>query len=239
MRVAVLATTEIANRAGRILLAERSLDRLGLLDGDPVTKSPKVERAFDLASYDIAFTDGDDEEFFADADRAGIACVASQDLEISWSADAPLLTGANLANGLAPALAAHEAAIAEGPVTIAWTVEGRPLRRGESVAFPDPVGSRWGERLESSAEVTRIAVPVQGEWAGAMVIVGASGHPQRSVGIADLGAHLEAIALAAGVTAVAAGAYPDGASVPEDRAEDYLLAALELGLEVAGFVGSA
>ncbi len=240
MRVAIHSTTEIGNRAGRILLAERSLVSLGLVDASPRNRDEKVERADDLGEYDVAVTDAKDMAFIDRASSAGIACVLWHDIEDTrWFADAPLLVGSNFGNGIAPSLAAHAHAVAEGELTIAWTVDGRPLRRGFPVAFPDPVGSLWGEQTDSERGARRITAPVQGNWAGALVMVGPHDNPTRTVGVADEAAHLEAVALAAGVVTTARGSYASGVVRPDDSPEQYLLAALDMGLEVAGFVGEA
>jgi hypothetical protein len=84
----------------------------------------------------------------------------------------------------------------------------------------------------------RIRVPIDGEWAGASatVIGDADGeHVQRVVGVADLGHHLDGIALAAGALMVAEGAVGPGVHRPGDHPEQYLAAALRVGLEVAAY----
>ena len=82
-----------------------------------------------------------------------------------------------MAAGLAPSLAAHE--IALGGVVmdtvIAWTEPGTPLRRGEAISFPDPVGPRWATRRPSGQGTTAYAAPVEGEWAAALVRVTSAG----------------------------------------------------------------
>ena len=84
--------------------------------------------------------------------------------------------------------------------------------------------------------MSRFVAPVQGEWAGAVVRVAGQqdGQPvEHIVGVADLAAHLEAIALAAGALAVAEGAYPPGIHRPAVNADAYLGTALRIGLGVA------
>jgi hypothetical protein len=56
---------------------------------------------------------------------------------------------------------------------------------------------------------------------------------ERIVGIADQRDHLDAIALAAGAIAVAAGSFSAGVHAPADAATEYLAAALGVGLGVA------
>jgi hypothetical protein len=58
---------------------------------------------------------------------------------------------------------------------------------------------------------------------------------QRVVGVADLGSHLEGIALAAAAVTVANGSYPAGHHKAEAAAESFLAKALEMGLEVASY----
>ena len=84
--------------------------------------------------------------------------------------------------------------------------------------------------------MNRFVAPVKGEWAGVVVRVAGQqdGRPvEQIVGVADLAAHLGAIALAAGALAVAEGAYPPGIHRPSVNAEAYLGTALRIGLGVA------
>jgi len=248
VRIAVHQTAEVGLRASRIILAERSLETLGLLDRNPRrTADPRVERADDLTGYDVLVVDGleDIEELAQRALAGGAAmCVWNEfetgDLDGDFiEASTPLLSGANLASGIAPCLAAHE--VARGghvmEVSIAWTEPGSALRRGEAVPFPDPVGARWAKRASLGSRDVLIA-PLDGEWAAAMARVTSvtdTGVVTRVVGVADLAPHLEAIALAAGAIVVARGRYPIGATVAEDAAEAYLAAALAAGLGVAAY----
>ena len=118
---------------------------------------------------------------------------------------------------------------------VAWTEPGRRLRRGVPVAFPDPIGALWGYEVASSGLFRAVTAPTGGIWSGAATKVTAStgdGLVVRVVGVADLAVHLEALALAAGALIVDSFAY--GAARPNDRAEDYLGAALGAGLDVGG-----
>jgi hypothetical protein len=117
---------------------------------------------------------------------------------------------------------------------VAWTEPGRRLRRGVPVAFPDPIGALWGYEVASAGLSRAVTAPTGGIWSGAATKVTAStgdGLVVRVVGVADLAVHLEALALAAGALTVDSFAY--GAARPDDRAEDYLEAALGAGLDVA------
>lgn len=248
MRIALHSVGEVGKRAGLILLAERELIALGLYGHQGRRGEDRRTIVIrDLHGFDPLVTDDTD----AASGLAGIAaddglsCVVTVDAidpEVSarfGTAGPTLLTGANL-SGIAESLAAHEVARTDQvtETTAAWTVPGNPLRKGEAVAFPDPVGARWGEALERAEGATRIVVPIEGEWAGASATVVGSvdDEPvQRVVGIADLRMHLEGIALAAGAIVVAEGSIPPGVHRPGDHPEVYLAAALRVGLEVASY----
>lgn len=246
MRIALEHTGEVGLRAGRILLAERDLTALGLVDRTPRRNDPRLIQADDLSSFDVAVTDAaDPEPLIRRAAEAGTSCVvwqeitrADHDAEYGLRATT-LLAGANLASGIAPSLVAHETARG-GTVMdqmVAWTEPGKPLRRGEAIPFPDPVGSRWA-KPRPSAKWRAFAAPVRGEWAGAMARVTSAtgaGVITRIVGVADLAPHLEALALAAGALAVARDAYPSGLQRADTAAEAFLAEALNAGLGVASY----
>lgn len=249
MRIAIHQVEDVGLRAGRILLGERRLDALGVVGRRPSTVTDeRLEPVLDLGGYDVLVTD----DVVAPAEQArtalaaGISCVlwADADDELEelggefGAAQRTLLTGANLAAGLAPCLAAHEQARAREilDVAIAWTEPGRALRRGEAIPFPDPVGARWAKQRSSEGHTRHFVAPLDGEWAAAMARVTTGtrdGVLARIVGVADLAAHLEAIALAAGAMTI--GAYGYGLASPAARAEDYLAAALDAGLDVAAY----
>lgn len=250
MRIAIHAVGEVGRRAALILLAERELVALGMYghQGTPVSERRTI-KIRELTGYNPLATD--------DADAAsalagiaaddGVSCVVTVDEvepEIAKrfaEAGITLLLGANL-SGIAESLAAHEVARTERvtATSAAWTVPGKPLRRGEAVAFPEPVGARWGEVVTRQERATGVSVPIEGEWAGAAAMV--RGHVaedavERVVGVADLRNHLEGIALAAGALVVVEGSIPPGVHRPGDHPEEYLAAALRVGLEVAAYSG--
>jgi hypothetical protein len=245
MRLAIHQSTEVATRAGRILLAERGLTAVGLVDQSPTESDPRLEQVEVLATYDALLTDAADPAAHIEmALTAGISCVVWVDADEAHEeyqdafedADLHLLAGCNLATGIAPALTAHEVAAAESvlEVTTAWTEPGTPRRRGEALPFPEPVGSRWGEPRETPHADRAFVARVSGPWAAAMArVTGAStaGVVTRIVGVSDLAVHLEALAFATGATLVSA--YPPGGSHPADRADEYLARALDMGLDVA------
>lgn len=241
MRILLDTTAEVGFRAGRILLGDRRISRLGLVDKDPADGGDdRLEAAREWDAYEVVVTDAEDpERVVTGAVDAGISCVVwmEPDLDGCQPADnTVVMTGSNLASGIAPCLASHEVARASSvsDVTTAWTEPGSQLRSGEPLAFPDPVGGLWGRPHGPNAFVA----PVSGEWAGAMATVssaGTGGTVTRIVGVSDLAPHLEAIALAAGALAVGAGSYPPGIRRPTDAAEAYLAEALGVGLDVAAY----
>ena len=232
-------------RAGRILLAERSLTALGLIDKHPTEPDDRLEHVEVLATYDALVTDSESPHPQIEAAlSAGISCVIWSDAngaaaeygEAFTEADLRLLTGCNLGSGIAPSLTAHEVAETETvlDVTTAWTEPGTPRRRGAAIPFPEPTGSRWAEPRETPYTDRAFVARVAGPWAGAMArVTGATpaGVVTRIVGVSDLAVHLEALALAAG--AIVHRHYEPGANRPADRADDYLSKALDVGLDVA------
>lgn len=242
MRIALHQSSEVGFRAGRILLGDRRVEVVGLIDKDPVgSQGGRLERARDWSAYDLVVTDDDEPGWVAvKAAAADASCVTWVETDISgvspYGLGVVVLSGANLASGIAPCLASHEVARAApaSDVTVAWTEPGSPLRSGEPLAFPDPVGGHWGRRERPNVFVA----PVPGDWAGAMAKVTSRGSGDqftRIVGVADLAPHLEAIALATGALAVGAGVFPPGLRQPADAAEAYLAEALGLGLDVAAY----
>lgn len=252
MRIALHATGEVGRRTGRILLAEKDLGALGLYGQQGATEERKSMAIRELTGFSVLASDEP-----AVPDALGLASIAADDglsavltvdpEEIAddlaarfRSAGTTLLVGAALP-GVAASLAAHEAARVEDEtaVTIAWTVPGSPIRSGEAIPFPGPVGGCWGRtvatRDQEGVTQTLIEVPVDGPWAAAMAKVEAGRRRARIVGVADLGVHIEAIALAAGVLAVVEGAFPPGVWEPSVAAEAYLRWNLHAGLEVATY----
>lgn len=255
MRIALHATGDIGQRAGRILLAEPSLTALGLYGARGATEDRRTMAITDLDGFHLLVTDDDSPRpLAAIAIEEGIACVAAAEPRVGkrlargfLDAGTTFLVGANPATGIAETLAAHELAQTdrEDEVLIAWTRPGRPSRRGLALPFPDPVGPRWGDREGKKPRrrtrgpaVTRASAPVNGPWAAAIAKVAGirDGHPvEQIVGIADDEAHLAAISLASGAIAVAEGSYPPGIHRPAVAAEAYLAAALRVGLGVATY----
>lgn len=246
MRIALNAVGDVGTRTGRILTAEPDLVALGLYgDHSGIAQDRRTLPISSLEGFDVLVTDDRDSSsaLAGLAVEDGLACAVpgaiSPTVAEQYSrTNSVVLTNCSLA-GLAETLAVHEAARTDRPLdtVIAWTEHGKPRRRGSPVAFPDPVGARWGRRIGRVDETTRVAVPVDGPWAGATAtIVGKVGDTTetRIVGVADAGDHLEAIALAAGAV-VAAQTDLSGAIEPRHVAELYLTTALRMGLGVATY----
>lgn len=238
MKIALDHTSEIGVRAGRLLLGEPDLDRLGVVRRDVKDRDTRLVRVDRVSGFDAVVTDDPESTILAEAVDAGVPGVlwADEDVSSVPSGTVPVLAGANLVTGIGRSLAKREAGVA-GPaaeVLLAWTEPGKPRRSGEPVTFPDPVGARWGTRRRMTNRRTEVAAPVPDEWAG-VVVKTTSAAETRTLGIADLAVHLEAIALASGAVMAASGLVPSGTHYPEEFPDDYLLAALRIGLDVASF----
>jgi len=253
VRIALNAVGDVGQRAGRILHAESALDALGLYGHSAgiATEDRRMTAVRDISGFDVLISDTslDALAIAAIAGQEAISCVLSCDAApnadlaaLFRSRGRTLLVGSALGSGIATTLALRELdhSQGQGRITIAWTEPGRPLRRGEAVPLPDPIGARWGRELPrrpgDGLPIERIVVPIDGPWTGAVArIRSVAGKSERVVGVVDHGTHLDAIALAAGAIAVAEGSYGPGARLPADNAEAYLAAALRIGLEVAAF----
>jgi hypothetical protein len=246
VRIALHATGEVGTRAGRILLAERSLTALGLYGQSGRTEDRRTMAIRSLEGFAVLVTDDPaPASLAAVAASSGISCVSVAEPRGRsigrrfHQAGVTLLAPTNL-QSIATTLAAHEMARNTDPaeVAIAWTEEGRPSRRGVAVPFPDPVGARWARRRRQPRRrraSTRLVAPVPGPWAGALAQVSTDSGEELTVGVADDGLHLAAIALAAGAITVAEGEFPPGIHRPSEQSAAYLAAALRVGLGVASY----
>jgi hypothetical protein len=242
MRIALDHTSEIGVRAGRLLLGEEGLDLLGVVRRDVKDRNPKIRRTDDLAGFDAVVTDDPDSAILSEAVSAGVPCVLwadTFDRQID-TADLPVLIGANLVTGIGQSLAAREADVAgpDAQILFAWTEPGKPLRHGEPVTFPEPVGSRWGTRRRMTNRRLDVAATVPDEWAG-VIVRSTTSKETRTLGIADLATHLEAIALSSGAILTASGLVSAGEHRPEETADQYLISALRVGLDMASFTESS
>jgi hypothetical protein len=250
VRLALHPTGEAGHRAGRILLAEPSLEALGIYGHrSPTTEERRATAITTLAGFTVLATDDTVAplDLAAIAVEDGLSCVLAADLEPEPSLASrfatrglSLLVAASLP-GLAEALAHRAEEGGRGSLLLAWTRQGKPGRRDVAIPFPDPVGARWGSRLASRPGdppgETRVEVPLGGTWAAALARV-TSGtrrkREERLVAVADDRFHLEAMALAAGALLLARGGVPPGAWRPRPVGASYLAACLGVGLEVAG-----
>ena len=193
MRLALHPTGETGHRAGRILLAEPSLEALGIYGHrSPTTEERRATAITSLAGFAVLATD----DTVAPLDLAaiavddGLSCVLAADTDPGPDLAArfatrglSLLVAASLP-GLAEALAHRAEAGGSGGLLLAWTRQGKPGRREIAVPFPEPVGARWGARLPprpgDPPGDTRVEVTLEGPWAGALARV-TSGTGRRRV----------------------------------------------------------
>lgn len=220
MRVLVDATTDIGQRAARVLLAEDGVTHVGLWDAAEATHNARSGPASDVEGFDVAMSDRMDHigDLLARCSVAGVPLVLWNDAPdvAPGPAIVPVVIGANLGSGLAEALVHHpSASLAPGDdVQIAWTEPGRPLRKGTPIAFPDPVGMSWSKQRSPG----RYVAFRDDEWSGAVVRLEGEGG-ERIIGVADLGPHLEALVLTATALCVVDGVYDAGVQKASDGGE--------------------
>ncbi|MGH8935330.1 MAG: hypothetical protein ACRDXD_03520 [Acidimicrobiia bacterium] len=255
MRIALTGTGALGIRTARLLLAEPGLEALGVAGTSSREGDSRLRPVRQLSDWDALVSDAHPNAapdidqalqaglpLVAWADDRQTVAAARQRQQSFREAGSALLVGCNLRSGIGPALAAHQAAQADEVLetVLGWTESGRPLRRGEAVPFPDPLGPLWARpsRLPYPSDSRQLAAPADGPWAGVVARLNAvvnDGVVTRTVGVADDELHLQAIALAAGALAVLDGAYRPGLQWVEQGAAAYLERALSLGLEVAAF----
>ena len=249
MRVALEATGKIGSRAARVLLAERSVEAVGLIGRRATSPDPRVTTITNLAGWDVVASDATDHlaRRYRQASDHGIPLVVPDShIEIGTEPDIPFVVGANPIFGVAGSMAAHECDRHHNPLEalVGWTEPGTPLRKGLALTFPEPIGNVWAEATQNiwpaAPPVTRfLEAPVDGPWTGVAVRVTAAtseGVETRTLGVTDDQAFLRGIAFAAAILVAGAGSYPVGRSFPTVAFEAYLEAALGAGLEIATFV---
>jgi hypothetical protein len=249
VRIALEAAGKIGSRAARVLLAERSVEAIGLIGRRSTSPDPRVTTITNLAGWDVVASDATDHltRRYRQASDHGIPLVVpNSQVDLSAEPDIPFVLGANPSFGVAASIAAHECARHDNPLEamVGWTETGSPLRRGLPVTFPQPIGNVWAEATQNiwpaAPPVTQfLKAPVEGPWIGLAVRVTAAtpdGVETRTLGVADDRVFLGAIALAAAALVAGAGTYPVGRSYPTVAFSQYLEAALGAGLAIATFV---
>ena len=178
-----------------------------------------------------------------EAAENGIPVVVGADLPVRFSApDSPFVCNASNGAGLAAALARYMSP-EDAPhleTRLAWTVAGRPLRAGQAVTFPEPVGPLWaGRHPADGTKATCYVAPTDSGWAAVRVglnVADSNGGRRMVLGISDHHDYLSAASFGAAILAAAKGAYPAGLSRgPGDSKGIFIEIAQEAGLRVARF----
>jgi len=217
VKIAIHQTGPVAGRCAEILLAEADLAILGVLDQKP--ERPRTTRVHDLAEWDVLVSDAaNTTEILSRATSAGVPLAVRG--TVPTPVQIPVFADASLA-ALARAIAATMT-----PRSVAITAPGTPLRSGVPIAFPPPVGRLRSNRPSDGL----IVAPTSGEWAGIVVEA-----PSHVVGVADQGAFLDALALAAAAIVMATESHEVGLVDVGSIADSYLNAARTAGLEIANF----
>lgn len=234
MRIALDTGTDVGQRTARIFLGDPRCDRLVLINSGWVPRDSRVIQARDFSGVDVVVSDGTTPlaSLIGRSSVAGAPLVFWSDVPTSelGTAAIPVIVGANVGSTLADALLTHPSSqpVRGDTVKVAWTEPGSPHRKGTPIAFPDPVGLAWSQERGKN----RFVACRDDEWAGATTIVdGGSG--QRIVGVADLGAHLEALTLAAVAFTAAAGSFEPGVQSTAAAWEVILTEARNLELDIA------
>ena len=167
MRIALHPSAEVGTRVGLILLAEHSLVTRVVRRHRGLGSNRRTMKISALSGFDVFVTDDPDPvPLVAIAAEDGLSCVVAGSI--------PPAVAARLLLPAAPTIGADLKGIAvrspptggadEGSVDVnaAWTIPGKALRRGAEVGFPEPVGARWGVKVNGGIEV-----PVGGSWAAA------------------------------------------------------------------------
>lgn len=234
MKFALDAGSDVGQRAARILLGDRRCERLVMLNSGWRPQDSRVARSRDLAGVDVLLSDGTTplNNLIGLGSVAGLPLVVWSDAPASdfGPASIPVIVGANLGSTLADALLSHPVSRPEegDTVTVAWTEPGKPRRSGTGIAFPQPIGMTWATQRRKGYFV----VHREDGWAGATTTVdGPQG--RRTVGVADHGAHLEAVTLVAVAFVAAEGAFASGIQSTAVARAAILKEARNLELDIA------
>ncbi len=217
VRIALEATGEAGNRAGRVLLAESELSQIGLIGRQPLPgRDDRVVAVGDLADWDVMVSDagGGLVERVRQAETAGIPLVLAGRLRRRRRPPAvPVVENAIFSGVIAQALLERELERLASPqrVTVAVTTHGKPRSKGLPAHFPDPVGSRWADEVDTPWRTTPapmhyLEAPIDDPiWAGLSIEVTGTDQArnvQRLVALVDVGAFLAGIALSAAAIAL-------------------------------------
>jgi hypothetical protein len=234
VKFALDSGTKVGQRTARILLGDRDCTSIVLLNRGWRPDDHRITQDTDVTGVDVLISDGTTPltTLIGRASVAGVPLVVWPDTPDSelGPASVPVVVGANVGSALVDALLTHPASlpIGDDSVTAAWTEPGKPHRSGTPIAFPEPIGMAWTTRRTDG----RFVAFRDDEWAGATTIVdGPSG--QRIVGVADLGAHLEALTLVAVSMAAARGTFQPGIQSAANGSVAILDEARKLELDVA------
>lgn len=234
MRVALDSGSEVGQRAARIVLGDHRCTSLVMLNREWL---PDDQRAFhdrDITDVDVVVSDGTTPltSLIGRASVARVPVVVWNDAPESefGPAAVPVIVGANVGSALVDALLTHPASM-PGPdesVAVGWTEPGKALSQGRAMPFPEPIGMAWSEPRSEG----RYVAYRDDEWAGATTIIdGPRG--QRIVGVADLGAHLEAMTLVAVAVAALSESFGPGVQSPKAACSGILEAIRNLELDIA------
>ncbi len=226
--------SEVGQRAARILLADDRCDELLMLNKGWRPSDSRARHARDVSGVDVVLSDGTTplSALLGRASVAGSPLVAWPDSPSSdlGPASVPVVVGANIGSTLADALVEHPAVepTNDDVIKVGWTEPGKPLRKGEPLPFPEPVGMAWSyERAPG-----RFVAHREDQWAGATTVVeGPSG--RRIVGVADHGPHLEALVLVAVAIVATSGVFTPGIQFPTAGLPEILAEARNLELDMA------
>ncbi len=239
MIIALDAGSDIGKRAARIFLGDPRLRTLVMINPSWVPKDTRVIQKREFDNVDVVVSDGTTplNSLIGRASVCGSPLVVWSDIDVSHfgAATVPVVVGANVGSTLVDALTTHPSSLPtdDDTVKVAWTEPGTPLKQGTAIAFPDPVGMAWSRAVDATEQRRgRFVAFRDDEWAGAMTLVdGPAG--QRTVGVADLGSHLEAVTLAAVAFVAASGAFDPGIQSTAISGEAILNEAMGLEMDVA------
>ncbi|GMQ93351.1 MAG: hypothetical protein BMS9Abin12_0828 [Acidimicrobiia bacterium] len=234
MRIALDADSEVGQRVARIFLGDDRCETLVMINSGWVPADSRVVSSRDLTGSDVVVSDGTTPltSLIGRSSVANVPLVTWPDIPASTlgPASIPVIVGANVGSTLADSLLSHPSSqpTRDDSVQVAWTEPGKPQRNGTPIPFPDPVGMAWSEEKAEG----RFVANRDDEWAGVTTIVeGPQG--KRIVGVADHGAHLEALTLAAVAFAAANGSFDPGIQSTATAREAILSEARNLELDVA------